>query len=171
MEGESVDWADFMQMPIPFIGPMMLLRGDNPRLDALRNGIFRFRRIQNLVKTRVHEPGLSEEANRKISNDILREPMQELAAFAGYKYGMLLFISPPGELWATGMCKPRYQEVVKWLDAIESRVKKSIKAYDDRNLTLAVVQAMIAPADIATDSDIQCNSRTANHFTDEDMDV
>jgi hypothetical protein len=169
MEGESVDWADFLQIPIPFIGPVMLLKGDNPRLDALRNGIYRFRRIQHLVKTRVHEPGLSEEANRKISNDILREPMQELAAFAGYKYGMLLFVSPPGELWATGMCKPRYQELLKWLDAIESRVKKSIKAYDDRNVALAAVQAMIAPVDMAPDSDVQCNARTANHFIDVEM--
>jgi hypothetical protein len=169
MEGESVDWADFMQMPIPFIGPLMLLKGHNPRLDALRNGIYRFRKIQNLVKTRVHEPGLSEEANRKISNDILREPMRELAAFAGYKYGMLLFVSPPGELWATGMCKPRYQEVLKWLDAIESRVKRSIKAYDDKNAALAAVQMLNAPADMATESDTQCNVRMDALFIDEDM--
>jgi hypothetical protein len=129
MAGESVDWADFMQMPIAFIGPVMLLKGDNPRLDALRNVIYRFRRIQSLVKASMHEPDLSEEANRKIFNDVLREPMQELAAFAGYKYGQLLFVSPPGELWNTGICKPRYQELMKWLDAIEKRVERSIKEF------------------------------------------
>jgi hypothetical protein len=55
---------------------------------------------------------------------------------------MLLFISPPGELWATGMCKPRYEELMKWLNAIEHSVKKNIVVFELRR-HVASLEAML----------------------------
>jgi len=130
VEESPVDWMDPMHLPIPLLGIVVLLRGQNKNLHALRDVITGFRRIQDRVKEEMYEHSSSEELNRKAANNILQKPMAELARFAGNKYNFLLFTSTEGGKLAPGMCAARHEQLMLWLTYIEGRVIKAIEEHD-----------------------------------------
>jgi hypothetical protein len=135
-----IDWMDPMHIPIPLLGPVVLLRGTNPRLDTLRDVIRRFREIQEMVKREMYEPTLSEEANKSSANSIFEKPMADLANFAGNKYNLLLFTSTQGSPLASGICLARHDQLMIWLDYIQACVMKNVEESDIENTRMELLR-------------------------------
>jgi hypothetical protein len=129
VESDSIDWMNPMHIPIPLLGPVVLLRGTSPHLYTLRDNIRGFRGIQDMLKEEMYESTLTEDQNKALANDILRAPMTELAKFAGNKYNVLLFTSAKGYALSTGICAARHEALMIWLNYIKRLVVKSIKEF------------------------------------------
>jgi len=145
LEGSEVDWIDPMQIPVFILGPPVLMRGQTPTLRALRDVIYKYRKIQQMVKTTIHELGVSEEVNKRNSDRIFKRPMMAEAGFAGVKYNSFLFVCAPGEDWAPGLCEARVEQLLMWIDDIRYEIDESIERYYAENTQMELLKLARLP--------------------------